>query len=95
MTIFDLEGGVDDDEYARALYTPHPILSSLISKRVLLIAIIVINFIDAGIMLLLIQRTGWPVLLFAALGLFISVFYVAPPLKLKHHGLGKPGVFLV
>src|SRR5437588_266000 len=25
----------------------------------------------------------------------ISVFYVAPPLKLKHHGLGEPGVFLV
>ena len=28
-------------------------------------------------------------------GLFISVFYVAPPLKLKHHGLGEPGVFIV
>jgi 1,4-dihydroxy-2-naphthoate octaprenyltransferase len=28
-------------------------------------------------------------------GLFISVFYVAPPLKLKHRGLGEPGVFVV
>src|SRR5881398_432498 len=28
-------------------------------------------------------------------GLLVSVFYVAPPLKLKHHGLGEPGVFLV
>jgi len=27
--------------------------------------------------------------------LFISVFYVAPPIRLKHHGLGEPGVFLV
>ena len=31
----------------------------------------------------------------ALAGLFISVFYVAPPLKLKHHGLGEPGVFVV
>ena len=28
-------------------------------------------------------------------GLFISVFYVAPPIRLKYHGLGEPGVFLV
>jgi 1,4-dihydroxy-2-naphthoate octaprenyltransferase len=34
-------------------------------------------------------------LLFALGGLFVSVFYVAPPIKLKHHGLGEPGVFLV
>ena len=25
----------------------------------------------------------------------MSVFYVAPPIRLKHHGLGEPGVFLV
>jgi 1,4-dihydroxy-2-naphthoate octaprenyltransferase len=35
------------------------------------------------------------VVAFALAGLFISVFYVAPPLRLKHHGLGEPGVFLV
>ena len=29
------------------------------------------------------------------MGLFISVFYVAPPVKLKHRGLGEPGVFIV
>ena len=33
--------------------------------------------------------------LFAAAGLFISVFYVAPPLRLKRHGLGEAGVFVV
>ena len=38
---------------------------------------------------------GWPVLLFAGLGLFISVFYVAPPIRLKHIGLGELGVFIV
>jgi len=38
---------------------------------------------------------GPAVAAFALAGLFISVFYVAPPLKLKHHGLGEPGVFVV
>lgn len=92
---FDLEGGVDTDEYARALYAPHPILGGLISKRGLLGAILAANLIDAAIMGVLIMRTGWTVLIFALLGLFISVFYVAPPIKLKHHGLGEPGVFIV
>jgi 1,4-dihydroxy-2-naphthoate octaprenyltransferase len=92
---FDLEGGVDTDEYARALYAPHPVLSGLLSKKKLLAAIMIINLIDAGIMIFFASRVGWQVLAFAGLGLFVSVFYVAPPLKLKHHGLGEPGVFLV
>jgi len=92
---FDLEGGVDTDEYARALYAPHPILSGMVSKRTLFIAITVVNLIDAGLMIVLALRTSWLVALFALLGLFISIFYVAPPLKLKHHGLGEPSVFLI
>ena len=37
---FDLEGGVDSDEYVRTQYAPHPVLSGLISKRgLILIAI--------------------------------------------------------
>jgi 1,4-dihydroxy-2-naphthoate octaprenyltransferase len=92
---FDMEGGVDTDEYARALYAPHPVLSGLLTKQRLMMAIFVVNLIDAAIMVYLTISVGWQVLLFAALGLFISVFYVAPPLKFKHHGLGEPGVFIV
>lgn len=92
---FDLEGGVDTNEYARALYAPHPVLSGLISKRTLFLAITLVNLIDAAIMIVLALRTSWVVVLFALLGLFISVFYVAPPLKFKHHGLGEPSVFLI
>ena len=44
---------------------------------------------------MLVRARGWPVAAFALAGLFVSVFYVAPPLRLKHHGLGEPGVFLV
>jgi 1,4-dihydroxy-2-naphthoate octaprenyltransferase len=92
---FDLEGGVDSDEYIRAQYAPHPVLSGLISKKGLLLAIAAVNLLDLGILLLLTEARGWPVAAFALMGLFISVFYVAPPVKLKHHGLGEPGVFLV
>jgi 1,4-dihydroxy-2-naphthoate octaprenyltransferase len=92
---FDLEGGVDSNEYIRAQYAPHPVLSGLISKKGLLLAIAAVNLLDLGILLLLTEARGWPVAAFALMGLFISVFYVAPPVKLKHHGLGEPGVFLV
>jgi 1,4-dihydroxy-2-naphthoate octaprenyltransferase len=92
---FDMEVGVDTEDYARALYAPHPVLSGLLTKTELMVAILVVNLIDAAIMVYLAFNVGWQVLVFAALGLFISIFYVAPPLKFKHHGLGEPGVFLV
>jgi len=92
---FDLEGGVDSADYVRAQYAPHPVLSGMISKQGLLAAIALVNLIDLAILLVLAQARGPAVVVFALLGLFISVFYVAPPLKLKHRGLGEPGVFVV
>ena len=92
---FDLESGVDSEEYIRAQYAPHPVLSGLISKRGLLAAITAVNLFDLGILLLLTEVRGWPVAAFALMGLFISVFYVAPPLRLKHRGMGEPGVLIV
>ena len=92
---FDLEGGVDTEDYVRGQYAPHPVLSGLISKAGLLLAIAILNLLDLGILLYLTELRGWPVAAFALAGLFVSVFYVAPPLKLKHRGLGEPSVFLV
>jgi 1,4-dihydroxy-2-naphthoate polyprenyltransferase len=92
---FDTAGGVDTAEYTRALYAPHPILSGLISKRGLLAVIAAVNLVDFAIMCVLTAARGWPVVAFALAGLFISVFYVAPPVRLKHHGLGEPGVAIV
>jgi 1,4-dihydroxy-2-naphthoate octaprenyltransferase len=77
---FDTTGGVDTEGYVRALYAPHPILSGWVTKGQLRAAILIVNVIGAGIMLYL-----------AA----VSVFYVAPPIRLKHHGLGEPGVLIV
>jgi len=92
---FDLSGGVDSASNVRGQYAPHPILSGLISKTGLIAAIAITNLLDLAILAYLYTQRGWPVVAFALAGLFISVFYVAPPLKLKHHGLGEPGVFLV
>jgi 1,4-dihydroxy-2-naphthoate octaprenyltransferase len=92
---FDMTGGIDTDDYVRALYAPHPILSGWVSKGQLGAAILLMNLIDAGIMTVLTLARGPLILLFALAGLFVSVFYVAPPIRLKYHGLGEPGVFLV
>ena len=92
---FDLESGVDTDEYIRTQYAPHPVISGLISKSGLILAIAIVNLLDLGILLYLTEARGWGVAAFALLGLFISVGYVAPPVRLKHRGLGEPGVALV
>ncbi len=92
---FDLEGGVDTEGYARTVYAPHPLLSGLISKRGLIAAIAVANLIDLAILVFFITERGPAVVGFALAGLFVSVRYVAPPVRLKHHGLGEPGVFVV
>ena len=92
---FDVEGGIDDLAYPRAQYAPHPLLSDLISRRGLIAAIIAMNALDLAIGIYLAVEVGPLVLLFAALGLFISVFYVAPPIVLKRRGLGEIGVLIV
>ena len=92
---FDLEGGVDTDDYVRALYAPHPILSGWVTKRQLGAAILLANAIDLAILVFFVTQRGWLVVPFALGGLFVSVFYVAPPIRLKHIGLGEPGVFVV
>jgi 1,4-dihydroxy-2-naphthoate octaprenyltransferase len=92
---FDLEGGIDTDDYVRAQYAPHPILSGWVTKRQLGAAILLANAIDLAILVFLVTQRDWRVAAFALGGLFVSVFYVAPPIRLKHIGLGEPGVFVV
>jgi 1,4-dihydroxy-2-naphthoate octaprenyltransferase len=91
---FDMETGVDTDDYVRALYAPHPVLSGWLTKKQLRNAILLVNAIDFVILLILVWARGPLVAAFALSGLFISVFYVAPPISLKKRGLGEPGVFL-
>jgi len=91
---FDLSGGVDTAEYTRALYGPAPDPLGAESP----------NGARGGdrrrhLADLAILAPWWRARLagrrLRARRPFVSVFYVAPPLKLKHHGLGEPGVFVV
>jgi 1,4-dihydroxy-2-naphthoate octaprenyltransferase len=92
---FDLEAGLDTAAYPRSLYAPHPVNSGVVTRRQLLKAIAITNLLDAAIMVVLFLGRGWPVIAFALAGLFVSVFYVAPPLRFKARGFGEPSVFLI
>ncbi len=93
--LFDVEIGSDTEDYPRALYAPHPVLSGMITRRGLLAASAVVNFADLVILLVLFRARGWPVVAFALAGFFISVAYTAPPFRLKRIGLGEAAVFVV
>jgi len=93
--LVDYEQGVDSPDYARAQYAPHPIMSGLVSKRGLLLAILLVDGLAGAIAIALTYLRGWPVLLFAGLGFAISVGYVTKPIALKHRGLGELGIFTV
>jgi 1,4-dihydroxy-2-naphthoate octaprenyltransferase len=93
--LFDTDTGLDTDNYPRALYAPHPVLTGMISKRGLAIAALTINVVDLVIGIVLFTARGWPVLAFALAGFLLSAAYTAPPLRLKKRGLGEPDVFVV
>jgi 1,4-dihydroxy-2-naphthoate octaprenyltransferase len=86
----DVKNGVDTEDYPRAQYSPHPLLGGLTTSRRLLQAVLLLNLLDAAIMLFLGLAAGRPwVFALATVGLLLSIFYVAWPLKLKHRGLGE------
>lgn len=93
--LIDMEAGSDTEEYPRALYAPHPILSGMISRRRLVAAAGVVNALDLGILVVLTLGRGWPIAAFGLSGFLLSVFYAAPPFRLKKRGLGEPTVLVV
>jgi 1,4-dihydroxy-2-naphthoate octaprenyltransferase len=93
--LFDTDTGLDTDNYPRALYAPHPILSGMISRRGLLRAALLVNLADVAILVVLVAARGWVVLAFGVAGVILNVAYTAPPLRLKKRGLGELDVLLV
>ncbi|HVF19950.1 MAG TPA: prenyltransferase, partial [Mycobacteriales bacterium] len=93
--LFDTDVGLDTDSYPRALYAPHPILSGMITRRGLSLAVLAVNLADLTIGVVLFTVRGWPVLAFAVAGFALSAAYTAPPLRLKKRGLGEPDVLVV
>jgi hypothetical protein len=93
--LFDTLEGVDTDDYPRAHYAPHPILDRLVSRNTLIAAIVACVLVDFVIAVILTRRCGWPVMVFAVAGFLTSLFYVAPPLKLKHRGFGELALLII
>jgi 1,4-dihydroxy-2-naphthoate octaprenyltransferase len=93
--LFDSSEGLDTEEYPRALYAPHPILSGMITKAGLVRAAIAVNVADVVILVVLVAARGWVVLAFGVAGVILNVAYTAPPLRLKKRGLGELDVMLV
>lgn len=93
--IFDERLGTDTADYPRALYAPHPVVSGMTTREVMVRAALLLNAVDLAILVVLLSMRGWPVAVFALAGLFVSVGYAAPGLRLKKRGLGEPGVLLV
>lgn len=93
--LFDLEVGTDREEYPRNLYSPHPVLSGVVTRRQLGAYALVVNGCCLVIMVVLTAARGWPIVAFALGGFVLSAAYTAPPLRLKKHGLGEPTVLVV
>ena len=93
--LFDLGVGTDTEDYPRNLYSPHPVLSGVITRKGLALCALVVNAICLAIMIVLTIARGWPILGFALGGFLLSAAYTAPPLRLKKRGLGEPTVLVV
>ena len=93
--LFDLEVGTDTADYPRNLYSPHPVLSGVISRRGLAGCALAVNALCLVIMVVLTVARGWAIPAFALGGFLLSAAYTAPPLRLKKHGLGEPTVLVV
>jgi 1,4-dihydroxy-2-naphthoate octaprenyltransferase len=93
--LFDVEVGTDREDYPRNLYSPHPVLAGVISKRGLAGLAVGVNALCLVIMVILTIARDWWIVAFAVGGFMLSAAYTAPPLRLKKRGLGEPTVVVV
>ena len=86
--LWDLRVGTDSEQYPRALYAPHPVLSGMTTRRGLVIRVLLVNLLDLAILVaLVVGRDAW-VVAFALGGLALSVAYTAPPAASEEAWLG-------
>ncbi|NOH10955.1 MAG: prenyltransferase [Chloroflexi bacterium] len=82
----DVRKGVDTEDYPRAQYSVHPLLGGLTTPRGLLQAALLLNLLDAVIMVYLTIVRGPLVIAFAVGGLLLSLTYTN---ALKRYALGE------
>jgi 1,4-dihydroxy-2-naphthoate octaprenyltransferase len=95
--VFDTMSGADAANVNPTQFSggSRVILYGLLSLRQMVTLMIGFYAVGAGIGLYLaIARGFWPLLGIGLAGLFISVFYTAPPFRFVHRGLGEICVFL-
>ncbi|MBW0009630.1 MAG: hypothetical protein JO063_05840, partial [Pseudonocardiales bacterium] len=51
--LYDTSVGSDTASYPRALYAPHPILSGLVTRRALVVSVLVVNVADLAVLVVL------------------------------------------
>jgi 1,4-dihydroxy-2-naphthoate octaprenyltransferase len=95
--VFDTASGADQKNVNPTQFSggSRVILYGLLSMRQMVLIMLGFYAVGAGIGLYLaITRGFWPLMAIGAAGLFISVFYTAPPFRFVHRGLGEICVFL-
>ncbi len=92
---WDTRMGVDEGNYFRAQYGPHPLIGGLLTQRQLLMWVFatLCAAMLAGLYLAVV-RGPW-VVLFAAAGLVLMMTYSGKPYPLKRMGLGEVAVFVI
>lgn len=89
--IADATSGADDANVNPTMFSggSRMIQYGLVSLKAMTTASIALYAVGIGIGIALAATRGWELLWIGAAGVFLSIFYTAPPLKLVHRGLGE------
>lgn len=92
---YDYKSGVDAVDKGREFKRGSEVLlKSGLNARVVLLSAIVCLSITTAIGLYLVAAVDWRIILFGLVGIFITYFYTAPPVKLGYRGLGELACWL-
>lgn len=95
--VFDFLGAVDtstESEKNPFSGGSGVLTSGALTSRQLLTAAVVCFLIVAVIGIYFIMTRGWMILFFGIVGLFSSIFYTMPPVKLCYRGMGELGLLI-
>ena len=94
--VCDYKHAVDGRDFERNPYTGGSgvLTEGLLTPRQVAIGAVVCFVLTSLIGVYLTMTRGWPILAFGLFGVFCSVFYTLPPVKLGYRGLGELGLLV-